>query len=319
MPLPREEHPARLAHLGFSMEMPMNFPTEATPAELPDFTTTSVAFPLLLKTSIFEECFLAVAARPVFHADASGRPCTSVQAMIDELFRHFRLTATERVEGMVGGLLRRHPAILIRAVGDGPNGQRVHRMAVLEDGGYLITVHSAADAALEESYLSTLVYCIGTFELTTPEGPTMPLKDGGVTPAIEAIEHDPSRPAPRDASEVFARQMEAKRDAALSEARPLAARGAYDDAERRVLAADSSIMGSVALGQMYTELLEAAVAKRVVERKVVEELFRRALQWRTGAYPDPHTEYEADDYAEGRERNRAELVAILGYDAAAVR
>jgi hypothetical protein len=43
----------------------------------------------------------------------------------------------------------------------------------------------------------------------------------------------------------------------------------------------------------------------------VAALHERALHWRLSAYPEPHTALEADDYAAGRDADRALLDALL--------
>lgn len=107
--------------------------------------------------------------------------------------------------------------------------------------------------------------------------------------------------------------LEQRRAPAMERAIKLVEEEKFDEAERAVLAVDDSIYGAVALGKMYTERLRQLVGLKS-RRGRVEEVFRRALSWRQSAYPEPHTEIEADNYASGRDEDRAELVAILGYD-----
>jgi hypothetical protein len=110
--------------------------------------------------------------------------------------------------------------------------------------------------------------------------------------------------------------MENKRNAAVDDALPLIAAGKYDEAELAVRRADDSIQVAVAIARMYTDALADMVkdGRHKRDRPTAEALFGRALRWKQSAYPEPHTAYEADDYERGRATDRAELVAILGYD-----
>ena len=63
--------------------------------------------------------------------------------------------------------------------------------------------------------------------------------------------------------------------------------------------------------------LQAVVTQNIdmLHRKAgTETLFKHALSWAQGCYPEPHTEVEAEDYESGRAEDRARLVKALGYD-----
>lgn len=297
----------------------MGFFDADLPTDPLDFSSPTVAQPLLLQASPIEDVLFAVAARPV-----EGLGLGTVEAVACMLAERFRIRLTDCVPGRVGGLLRWHDAILARGVQDAsPDGSRearVMRLVVLEDGGMLFTLHAVAPLRLEEDWLSTLHHCIETFEIDDPLGPTLPLRADGEPARVTAIEHDPDLPPPKDANEVYRRQMTTKREAALREAAPLIAADRFDEAERLVLAADSSIMGHVALGAAYTDALRIAAAARDRNeaddalRRRAETLYRRALRWRLGCYPDPHTADEAESYEAGQASDREELVVLLGYE-----
>jgi len=89
--------------------------------------------------------------------------------------------------------------------------------------------------------------------------------------------------------------------------------GRFDAADARVLAVDREIQSSVMLGAMYTEVLRDAIAagQRESRPEFVAALHERALYWRESAYPEPHTAFEADDYAKGRAADRALLDAVI--------
>ena len=100
---------------------------------------------------------------------------------------------------------------------------------------------------------------------------------------------------------------------AATQALPAVRSGHFDAADAQVLAVDRDIQASVMLGAMYTAELQRAVSagERESRREFVTLLHDRALRWRLSAYPEPHTAYEADDYASGREADRAQLAALL--------
>ena len=82
------------------------------------------------------------------------------------------------------------------------------------------------------------------------------------------------------------------------------------------MAVDPSIYGGVASAKMYRLYLQELTAEGVTDsnRAHAETIFRHALRTAVWAYPEPHTQMEADSYSSGRAEDRAALVEILGYD-----
>jgi hypothetical protein len=120
---------------------------------------------------------------------------------------------------------------------------------------------------------------------------------------------------PRNPTDISLESLERRRAPALARALSLVRDGRFDEAERTVLDVEPSIHGAVALGRLYTdELRRLAVSASRSTRPHAEAVFRRALHWRRSAYPEPHTQVEADAYATGRAEDLAELVAIFGSD-----
>lgn len=121
---------------------------------------------------------------------------------------------------------------------------------------------------------------------------------------------------PRDASKIWEKHQQRLRDAAVRAALPLLDSASFDEAERSVLAADSSIIGSVAVARMYEQhlrkLLERGTHRKSPE--LVEEVFRRALKWAHASYPEPHTQMEAEGFERGRAEDSARLAALMGGD-----
>lgn len=70
----------------------------------------------------------------------------------------------------------------------------------------------------------------------------------------------------------------------------------------------------MALARLYREHLEAVVRDGAATRDQRLAVFQRALRWAHSAYPEPHTEIEAEDYRTGRAADRARLVNVLGFD-----
>lgn len=89
--------------------------------------------------------------------------------------------------------------------------------------------------------------------------------------------------------------------------------GRFDAAETALRAVDQDIQSAVMLGAMYTAALQEAVqtGEQASRPQYVAALHERALHWRLSAYPEPHTAYEADDYAAGRAGDRAQLDAVM--------
>jgi hypothetical protein len=114
------------------------------------------------------------------------------------------------------------------------------------------------------------------------------------------------------------RELEAKRAPAIARAQRLIADAKYDQADQLILSADDSIHGLVALGRLYESALRDLVAqnRHTAQPDLARTIFERALRWKHSAYPDPHTQCEADDFSRGRQEDRRRLVEILGYDPA---
>ncbi|MBX3363647.1 MAG: hypothetical protein KF866_02670 [Phycisphaeraceae bacterium] len=106
-----------------------------------------------------------------------------------------------------------------------------------------------------------------------------------------------------------------RREPAEQKARKLIIEQRFDDAAEAVRTVDDSIYGIVAIGRLFRERLETIMAEGLNNRNrgEAEAVFRHAILWMHSAYPDPHTDYEAEDYARGRAEDTARLVHILGY------
>ena len=101
--------------------------------------------------------------------------------------------------------------------------------------------------------------------------------------------------------------------AAARRALPDVRAGRFDVVDAHLRAIDPDIQAAVMLGALYTQALREAVegGERESRPEYVTALHARALRWRQSAYPEPHTAFEADDYAAGRAADREQLAAIL--------
>lgn len=304
MSLPRESFQTAL--LDFSMEMPVGFFKHDIPSDPVDFNDPTKTAPLLVSASPIALALFTVTVRPAY---SDG----SVRDWFRFLADHFGITIDDITTGFSGGLLRRHPAILVRGHQTQEGIDYAMRFVAFEDGGRLISANALCPREIEDSYLGTLTHCIRTLELDDPQGPSVPLEPNAAVPSIETIDHDPDLPPPRDAAEVHARAVTKARDTAIREARPLVDADRFDEAESLVRGADVSILGHVAIASLYTQaMVDAARDPNGKPRALA--LFRRALHWRLNAYPDPHTEIEAENFEAGRRSDQAELVKLLGFN-----
>jgi hypothetical protein len=116
--------------------------------------------------------------------------------------------------------------------------------------------------------------------------------------------------------ERFLEELKVKRGPAEARARELIRAEKFEEADETVRRADDSIYGAVALARLYeARLAEMIGAGDLKRRKAsVEAVYRQALRWNWSCYPEPHTEYEADDYERGRVEDHAKLVKMMGYD-----
>jgi phage-related minor tail protein len=118
----------------------------------------------------------------------------------------------------------------------------------------------------------------------------------------------------RDAYKAYLKREESRRAGALSAAVALLNAGDDAGAERVIAEAERDLAGAVLLAHAGREHLRAVVAEGDARSPRGRAAFERALRWSESAWPDPHTEEEADRFSQGRAEGRAELVRILGYD-----
>lgn len=115
----------------------------------------------------------------------------------------------------------------------------------------------------------------------------------------------------------YINDLACRRAPAVAEAEGLIASECYDEAEKAVIAADSSIYGAVEIAKMYRRRLEHLLAEGIegrADREHAEAVFHRAARWARSAFPEPHTAAEAEQYRDAADHAVAELVRLFGYE-----
>lgn len=302
MGLPRERFTGMPADLDFSIEMPVGFVRPAVPKDPPNMEDPTACMPLMVASSAVALALLTVVARPAY-------PDGTVRQWMQYLCNNSGIELTNVRPGHVGGATRWHPAMLAdgHQVQDGT--ELVFRVAMFEDGGRLVIATAICPKELEASFMPTLAQCAESIELLESKGATAGLEGAGA-PAVQAGE-------PPRTTEQREIERSAAMEAAVKRAESLVADGEDEAAEAEVLAVDDQIAGRVRLGRLFTEALRremrAGQVMGELNRERAEALYTRAVRWRLGCYPDPHTEIEAEEYRDGMAADVAELRGLLGW------
>lgn len=288
----------------------LGIPSRYVAIELPDqpydFVTASESAPLAVFGRQPEGTLVAVAVRPAYETG-------SVLQWMNYLTEHFGLSI-ESMKPQSIGARNEHLAIVAIATQTDERERVSHRLIIagLEDGGRFLTVHAKAPIALWEELADELIASVTSLSLTAPRGATHDL-DSLTAPGWRKISYEEHR---RE-SERAAQERAAARAPALRQAEVELKQGNFEGAEHAILAADQSIEGAVALARLYeAELRRRVSAAPSPSRDELAALYHRALRWALSTYPDPHTREEADSYEEGRDRDRANLIEILGWEPA---
>lgn len=316
--------PPRLADLGFSMDVPDAFIEAEIPGEDVDFSDPTKSAPIAVLSAQVALAIIAIAARPAYEDG-------TVLAWLRYLSGHFKIDLQHvQIRGI--GKDGIHPGITAFGV-QYQDGTKLNLMIVaFEDGGRFITAHAMCPAELWLSYGAALSAAVESITLTSPKGSTHPVDDYETRQAAAQNSHDTAaaqieasklsthdyiatlgeRSKPHSKGHANADPMQA----AIAAAREHLAADAFEEAEQAIQKVDRDIQGSVKISMLYKEHLAALVQSGVktTDKARIERIFFRALSWAQSCYPDPHTECEAEDYEAGRVQDRAELVALLGYD-----
>lgn len=220
---------ARVAELGFSAEMPVDWIHHALPEEDLDVGNPTAFVPLAVLTAPYAAIVLAVAARPA-HDDGT---------LHDWAWYHLNQQSLQpRAVGRspVAGV----PGVCGEAVQTSDLGPIVVRFAFLEDGGRLINLTLTAPEGLAGAVQGAWSALLNSFTLHTPRGSRFEAQ-----PSIDPVPAEPEpghvQPAaPPDLSAVRDRQTgePATRPDGLPrwwhEALAMEAQGRLDEAERHI-------------------------------------------------------------------------------------
>ncbi len=315
--------PPRLADLGFTMDVPEGFIAPEMPTEDVDFSDPTKSAPIAVLSSQVALAVIAVAARPAYEDG-------TVLAWLRYLSGHFKIDLQHvQIRGVGKDAI--HPGITAFGV-QYQDGTKLNLMIVaFEDGGRFITAHAMCPAELWPSYGAALSAAVESITLTNPKGSTHAVDDYEERQAAVQNSHDTAA-AQIEASKSASAESTTSRDtaktrskqdsksdpmqAAIAAAREHLATDAFEEAEQAIQKVDRDIQGSVKISKLYKEHLRVLVESGVKtsDKDRIERVFFRALSWAQSCYPEPHTECEAEDYEAGRIEDRAELVALLGYD-----
>lgn len=176
MSFTRQTFPAKLADLGFAIDVPNGFIAPPLPQEDVDFNNPTLSAPLLLLSAQVALAIVTVAARPAY---ADGSVMDGTQYLCSE----HNITLTALMPGTLGGADQKHGAILAEGhqTQDGTLLKMV--MAFFEDGKRLVIVHAMCPDELAPSYLALLQQSVHSIALTNPRGPTAPLVPGMPVPS----------------------------------------------------------------------------------------------------------------------------------------
>ncbi len=316
----RRTFPAVLADLEFTIDVPDGFAQSGFERRVVDFSDSTKFAPLTILSSNVAMALITIAARPAYE---SG----SVEQWTRLLCDHQQTTITGLVSGFVGrgepaGHL--HPCILVEATQRNDETDLTTRLIVLEDGKRLLTVHAICPTQLWPRHELALENALLSVELAHPHDPTVPCVRGGPIPIVDMPGQKPGQwPRGRGAKVFDVAAHQAALDALVEQARRLIESGKYVEADAVFTSARRELQGAVALARLYREHLKHIVARRGPTSHPSDahelEIFARAEAAAMGAYPSPHTQIEAERYEQGQAQDRADLVAIVGYDPKIVR
>ena len=121
---------------------------------------------------------------------------------------------------------------------------------------------------------------------------------------------------PRDPNEIFLKKRREKLDAATAKAMPLAIAGDFGAAENMIRDVDRDVYGWLAMARMYIAAIASLGGENAAPevRELIKAMFERAVAHRENAYPMPHTQVEADSYAQGMAQDRGQVVQEIGFD-----
>ena len=156
--------PDRVANLGFRLLLPTGWQNHTLPDEMPDFDDPTALVPLAVVTAPYAAIAWSVAARPAY---GDG----TVSDWARYLLEHEGIAPRALGDGRLGDL----PALVGEAGRDSEVGPLTIRFAFAEDGSRLINLSLTAPAPLADALVGPWFAALESFELASPQGPTVPL------------------------------------------------------------------------------------------------------------------------------------------------
>lgn len=181
LPFSSYEVPARIASLGFRVDLPSDWQAHDLPDETLNFDDPLYMVTLSVITARHSALVFAVAARPAYEDG-------TVSDWSRYLIAQAGLSPRTQGDGQLGSL----PALLGEAVLQSDTGPMLVRHAFAEDGGRLINLTLTAPMMLAGAVQGVWTRVLASFTLDDPRGATVP-----VWPAVSAPVA-PSMPAPTD-------------------------------------------------------------------------------------------------------------------------
>ncbi|MEO8068285.1 MAG: hypothetical protein ABI599_11385 [Flavobacteriales bacterium] len=181
----------RVAELGFSAQIPVDWIAHELPPEEPDFSNPTSFFPLALVTAPHAAIVFAFAARPAYD-DGTLHDWAWYNLNNNQLTA--RAIGPARIAGVT--------AMMGEATQPSELGTMVVRFAFLEDGGRLINLTLTAPELLADAVREAWFAMIGSFALETPKGSRFteetatPAPPPAVDPDIEAHKFASEAPEP---------------------------------------------------------------------------------------------------------------------------
>ena len=158
------EFPARIANLGFFVELPHNWQPLELPDEEPDFSDARTLIGLAAAHAPYAALVFTAAARPAFDDG-------TVQDWARWLIEQHGVDLRALGPGQLGEL----PAILGQCAPESDMGTMQTHFAFAEDGGRLIHLSLTGPEELQAQTWQAWQQVLRSFRLAAPQGPTVPL------------------------------------------------------------------------------------------------------------------------------------------------
>jgi hypothetical protein len=170
--------PSRIAELGFSAQLPVDWISHELPAEEPDFSNPATFVPLAVITAPHSAIVFAFAARPAYDDG-------TLHDWAMYLLEHNQLKPCAIGAHQVGSLA----AVVGEATQNSDVGPMVVRFAFCEDGNRLINITLTAPELLADTVVNAWFTLLQSFALETPRGSRFTaesLNRPAASPAVEA-------------------------------------------------------------------------------------------------------------------------------------